>query len=113
MQYTLSGFSHESEFRVFAFEGMGEDRVRTAFNVKTDLALVRRYRIRVQELPLLCRGLLERRDEGAEQRAFTYTEEDMRLHADVQATRDAAAQKRKSPHKPAENVGAAWRGSQS
>jgi hypothetical protein len=110
MQYILTGFTHDMGFRVFAFEGIGEDRGRTDYKVRADLALIRRYGIRVQELPLLCRGILERRNEGEGQRTFTYTEADMRLNADLCASRTAVAQKKKAP--PSENVGAAWRGSQ-
>jgi hypothetical protein len=36
---------------------------RTHFVVRADLELMRKYEIRVQELPLLCRRLLERRDQ--------------------------------------------------
>jgi len=111
MTYILTGFTHDVAIRVFAFEGIGEDRLRTEFIVRTDLAASRRYGIRIQELPLLCRALLERRDEAEEQRTFTYTEADMCLHAaDVTAARSAAADKRKTPRKPpSENAGAAWR----
>ncbi|HME07709.1 MAG TPA: hypothetical protein VKG25_11680 [Bryobacteraceae bacterium] len=114
MQYVLTGFTHDMGFRVFAFEGVGEDRVRTEYKVRADLGLIRRYGIRVQELPLLCRGVLERRIEGEDQRNLTYTETDMRLNADACAIRAAAAaQKRKPAHRPVtENVGAAWRGPQ-
>lgn len=110
MRYVLTGFTHDMGFRVFAFDGVGEDRVRSAYRVRTDLALIRRYGIRMQELPLLCRGILERRVED-EERAFTYTEADMRLHADVCAARDAEAKKKKAAFRrpPGENVGAAWR----
>jgi hypothetical protein len=112
MQYILTGFTQDLAFRVFAFERMGLDRVRTKFVVKADLALVRRYGIQVQELPLLCRNLLEKRDEGLETRTLTFTEDEMCLHAkDRTAAREAAASKRKPPRKPpAENLGAAWRG---
>src|SRR5258707_15868395 len=112
MQYILTGFTQDMGFRVFAFEGIGEDRMRTEYRVRTDLALIRKYSIRVQELPLLCRGILERRNEGEEQRSFTYTEADMSLYSDVCATQ-AAARKRKAPRRPpSENVGSAWRGPQ-
>lgn len=113
MQYTLTGFTHDMSFRVFAFECVGDDRVRTEYRVRADLALIRRYGIRMQELPLLCRGILERSNEGKEQRTFTYTEADMCLYADACAARNALAHKRKVPRKqPSENVGAAWRGPQ-
>lgn len=113
MQFILTGFTQDMAFRVFAFERMGLDRVRTKYAVKADLGLVRRYGIQVQELPLLCRNLLMRSDDGEEtHRSFTFTEDDMCLHAkDRAAARDAAALKRKPPRRPAsENVGAAWRG---
>ena len=111
MQYILTGFTHDMGFRIFAFEGIGEDRVRTEYKVKADLALIHRYGIRVQELPLLCLGILERRNEAEEQQTFTYTEGDMRRNAELCAGRAADAQKRKAPRNtPSANVGVAWRG---
>jgi len=110
MQFVLMGFSEAVGFRIFNFEGVASDRTRTAFTVKTDLALTRRYGIRLQELPLLCREVLERRDDE-QKRAFTYTEADMSIYADVAAARDKA-QKRKPPRRPvSDRVGSAWRGS--
>lgn len=114
MQFILMGFSQDSQdmgFRMFAFEGIAADRTRTEFTVRADLALIRTYGIRVQELPLLCRGLLERRAEGQERRTLTFTEEEMRLYAnDCAAAREAAALKRKPWHRPpTDHIGAAWR----
>ncbi len=110
MQYILTGFTHEVGFRVFAFECVGEDRLRTAFSVRADLALTRKYGIRVQELPLLCRSILEQREANDTERTFTFTEAAMRVRASVLAA-EAAEQKRKPPRRPpSENVGAAWRG---
>src|SRR5205814_65359 len=101
-------------FRVFAFVGIAADRVRSGFTVRADLALIRRYGIRLQDLPLMCRGVLERRDETEAKRALTFTEDQMRVYAkDCALAREAAAQKRKPPRRPpSENVGAAWRGTQ-
>lgn len=111
MQYILTGFTHDMGFRVFAFEGIGEDRERTKYQVRADLALTHRYGIRQQELPLLCRGVLERRNEDENQQTFTYTETDMRSNAELCALRAADVPKRKAPRRPvSENVGAAWRG---
>jgi len=111
MLFSLTGFSQDMEFRVFSFERVADDRTRTQCRVKADLALIRTYGIRVQELPLLCRGLLERNDEGVPQGTLTFTEEEMRLHAvNALASRDAAALKRKpSRRTPTENTGSAWR----
>ena len=111
MQYMLRGFSQDKGFRIFAFEGIAEDWTRIPFTVRADLALTRRYGIRLQELPLLCRAVLDRCHEGEEKRAFAYTEEDMRLFADCAAARKEAAKHRKPPRRPAtDNAGAAWRG---
>jgi len=112
MQFVLTGFTHDLGTRVFAFDRVGEDRVRTQCTVRADLAVARRYGIRIQDLPLLCRGLLDRSDEAGETRALTFTEDQMRTSANERAAaRDAAVKKRKTPHRPSgENLGAAWRG---
>ena len=114
MQFILSGFTQELGFRVFVFERLGEDRVRTRCTVKADLVLVRRYGIRLQELPLMCRGLLERGDEAELAPTMTLSEEQMRVCANERAAaKEGAAHKRKAPKRPVvENPGAAWRGPQ-
>ena len=112
MQFILTGFTHHTGFRVFAFERIGEDRVRTKCTVKADLGLIRTYGIHSQELPLLCRGLLDRTSEGDGAPALIFTEAEMRACAGERAAaRAAAIQRKRTPHKPVgENVGAAWRG---
>lgn len=112
MQFTLRGFTQENGSRVYAFERMQTDRVRTSYTVRADLSLIRTYDIPMQELPLLCQSLLERHADDGDERALTFTEEEMSAYANDRATaRRAAAQKRKPPRKPlTENLGAAWRG---
>lgn len=118
MQFILTGFTQDREFRVFAFEGIAADRVRTPFTVRADLSLSRTYGIRLQELPLMCRGILEHREEGVEQgitqNALTFTEDAMRLHAsNCLAARALAAAKKKAPRRPGnETNGTAWRSPQ-
>jgi hypothetical protein len=123
MQFILTGFTQDKEFRVFAFEGIAADRVRTPFTVRADLALSRTYGIRLQELPLMCRAILEHREETPEEsnteNALTFTEDAMRLHAsNCTAARALAAQKKKPPRRPATETdgapanGAAWRSPQ-
>ena len=108
MQFMLVGFSQDGGFRVFTFEGIGEDRTRTKFTVRTDLALIRGYGIRMQELPLLCREYLERAtlvEVGSTEpeRTWTYTEDEMRLHASGCAAVRDAAQRKKSMRRIAPN----------
>ncbi len=101
MSFILTGFTQDMEFRVFAFECVEADRTRTAYTVKADLSLIRRYDIRMQELPLLCRGLLELREAADQTRTFIFTEDKMRACANERvAARAAAAQKRKAPRAP-------------
>jgi hypothetical protein len=112
--FSLAGFTQQGEFRVFTFERPGADRTRTKYTVRADLALVRKYDIQVQELPLLCRSLLESRDDSEDTRGYTFTEEAMRLHADSASARRAEAQKKRPPRRPSGfSSGSAWRGHQS
>ena len=100
MQFIMMGFDQAAGVRLYAFQGIA-DGARTDFTVRVELALIPRYGIRIQELPLLCRELLERREEGEERRTLTFTEKEMRGHADRCATvREAAAQKRKTRRAP-------------
>ena len=106
MQYVFTGFSHQSGFRVFGFDSLGDNRVRTGYTVLVDLGLIRKYGIRVQELPLLCRAVLERRSEEEPQRTFTFTEADMSVRATASAL-EVSSRKRKPPRKPASEDGVA------
>jgi hypothetical protein len=112
MRFILAGFTQDLGFRVFAFARTGDDAARTEYTVRADLGLIRGYDIRVQELPLLCRALLERREPDDETRNVVLTEDEMRVYAkECAATRHAAAQRRKPARRPpSENTGAAWRG---
>lgn len=110
MPFILTGFRQDLGFRVYAFERRDAELSRMAFTVKADLDLLRRYDIRLQELPLLCRSLLER-GQAAEQHTLTFTEDEMRACAASRtAAREDAARKKKIPRKSNSQVpGAAWR----
>lgn len=112
MQFILTGFTHDMGFRVFAFDRIGQDRVRTKCTVRADLAVTRRYGIPIQELPLLCRYMLDRREDNCEIWELTFSEDEIRVCANERAAaRELAASKRKTPYRPpAEAPGAAWRG---
>ena len=111
MQFVLTGFTPDTGFRIFTFEGIGEDRSRTQFTVRIDLALTRKYGIQMQDLPLLCRGLLDRLDEGEARRLFVFSEEEMQGRAAQRAAEKDAAEKKKAARKtPTNNGGGVWRG---
>src|SRR5689334_684016 len=76
-EFVFIGFRQDGAFRVFGFRVTAADRSQTVYAVRTDLALAQKYGIRLQELPLLCREVLEHVDEAEQRRAFTYTEQDM------------------------------------
>ena len=61
MVFALTGFTDESSLRRFTFELAGSGPPRTTMVVVADMALVRKYEIPLQELPLLCVRLLESR----------------------------------------------------
>lgn len=100
-QFLLSGFSEQAGFRVFNFESVSATRERIPFTVQADLALARRYGIPLQELPLLCRSILDRLDEADAGRAFTYTEDEMCSRAITLAARRLAEHRRRNPGRPA------------
>ena len=76
-----------------------------------DLALIPGYGIRIQDLPLLCRELLQQRIEPDEISSVTFTEHDMRSFAERRATqREETEHRKKPPRRPANaNPGATWR----
>ena len=109
--FLLTGFRNEQGSRVYAFEGVGPDRVRNPCTVVTDLALIRKYSIRVQDLPLLCRGLLERQESVLPHARLILDESEMSNHASRLAEAKQAQDAKRSPYrKTAGNRnGVAWR----
>jgi hypothetical protein len=97
MQFILTGFTPDARCRVFAFQGIDADQKRTEYTVTADLSAIRLYGILVQELPLLCRALLERRhEEGVSDRALSLSESDMRAQADQRSTIREEAERKKA-----------------
>ncbi len=113
IQFILTGFKQDLGFRVFAFEGVKADRTRAKYTVRADLGLARKYGIAVQELPLLCRGLLDKGGECEDKRALIFSEDDMRLRANECALARETAALRRPPRRPANpNAAPAWRAPQ-
>jgi hypothetical protein len=112
MEFVLVGFGDERSIRRFVFEGIATDRTRKQFSVTVDLSTLRKHQIAIQELPLLCRRLLERESVVNPSHAFEYSEQLMRDHQDqcLAAKREADLKKR-APRRPAPSLatGQAWR----
>jgi hypothetical protein len=94
MRFILLGYDQDAGIRMYAFQGLGEG-TRTNFTVGVDLALIPGFGIHIQELPLLCRELLEREGEAEDSCALTLSEGEMRVYADVRAAAREAAKKKK------------------
>ena len=109
-QFILTGFSQTAGIRLYAFEGIGAGR-RADYTVEVNLALIPSYGIRIQDLPLLCRELLQKQPEPNEASALTFTEQEMRRLAERRAADRAESAHRKKPgrYTASANPGAAWR----
>lgn len=108
MIYTLAGFTHELGVRIFEFVGTDEGKTKHEYHVRADIGLIQRYGIRVQDLPLLCRRLLEQLSADDERRTLTYTEADMRGYAEFCAARDALSEKKKVRKPAVSPTGGGW-----
>jgi hypothetical protein len=108
MEFLLTGFKQGDTVRRFHFDGIGTDRSRKAITVCADMTLVRKHRIRVQELPLLCRRLLETIQEPELATPITLTEDHMIA---IEAAAQSTVEKKphKPPRRPSPRVGEAWR----
>jgi hypothetical protein len=93
-QFLLTGFTQAAGIRIYAFEGRVDAR-HMYYTVQVDLALIPGYGIRIQDLPLLCRELLQHQAEYRENTAFVFTEQNMRSHAEEVAIQRADAEHRK------------------
>ena len=108
MQFALAGFSQADNVRQYFFDVV-EDRNRKRVAVAADLILVHQYGIPLQELPLLCRRLLE----GCMQiETIVFTEDEMARYADKRAAAASASAMKRRAHRPpvSSRVGQAWRG---
>lgn len=92
--FVLSGFSHDFGFRVFAFDCLENGKVRTRHTVRADLMLVRKHGIHVQDLPLLCRKVLDDCEERDRAGSMTLTETEMMACAEREAARTRSSKRR-------------------
>jgi len=109
-QFLLTGFTQAAGIRIYAFEGRVDAR-RIDYTVEVDLALIPGYGIRIQDLPLLCRELLQQREEPGELSAVVFTEQRMRSHAEKLAiAREEAEHRKKQPrHLASAGADTGWR----
>jgi len=109
-QFLLTGFTQAAGIRIYAFEGRIDAR-RIDYTVEVDLALIPGYGIRIQDLPLLCRELLQQRAQPDEISSVVFTEQQMRSHAEKLAVARDEAEHRKKQARPfaSADVETGWR----
>jgi len=106
MEFVLAGFRQVDNIRLYYFDAV-EGKVRQQITVSADLTLIRNYRIALQELPLLCRRLLERR--AAAEPAIV-TESEMARHVSERAAANLISKRRQHRAPVSDRRGQAWRG---
>lgn len=109
-QFLLAGFTQAAGIRIYAFEGR-IDAKRIDYTVEVDLALIPGFGIRIQDLPLLCRELLQQRSQPDETSSVVFTEQRMRSHAEKLAVaREEAEHRKKQPrHLASADADTGWR----
>ena len=108
-QFFLTGFTQAAGIRIYAFQGR-VDASRMDCTVEVDLALIRGYGIRIQDLPLLCRELLQQQAQPDEKCAVVFTEQRMRSHAEKLAEARHEAERKKQPrHFASADAETGWR----
>jgi hypothetical protein len=99
--FTLAGFSQEGSIRHFSFRCVNVDRSHSDFMVDADTDLIRSYGISLQDLPLLCRRLLEETVSLTSGDVVIFSEDLMRQHSDrCEAAARIAEQKKQARNKP-------------
>lgn len=102
MSFLLTGFHQISNVRQFAFRST--DAVAESFIVCADLDLIHKHRIPMQELPLLCRRLLEALSQPRKSHSLVFTEEAMLAYVRNRArAEEDASMKRKKHRVPPSN----------
>ena len=107
MEALLVGFRENANIRAFVFNCVQPNHSKTQVVVSADVSLARRYKIALQELPLICKRLLESTPGDNVEAAITLTEE--RMSRILSERLDAAAKKPTKTSRPAPQAGRAWR----
>ena len=111
MQFLLTGFSQSANVRLYSFQAVNSAGMPREFTVGVDLNLARQYAISLQELPLLCRKLLEGQPAMGEVGSLTFSEQEMLGIAGrrAEAQREAEQKSKNRRRPPSSKVGQAWR----
>ena len=109
MNFVYTGFRQDDGVRQYVFQSVTQPPEK--FTVGADLNLVRKHNIPLQELPLLCRRLLEATDEPQKSPGLVFTEQDMLGYVEKRArvAHDAELKRRRFRVAASPRIGEAWR----
>lgn len=105
--YVFTGFKQADTVRHLAFDCVDDDRSKSSVIVHADVTLARKHAILIQDLPLLCRRLLETA-EGATPVSMTFTEANM-VAAEMAGTKPVVYRKPQKRVTGPNRIGQAWR----
>jgi hypothetical protein len=112
MEFVFTGFRQVSDIRSYTFQIIAADRSKSIVTVGADLSLVRKHRIPLQELPLLCRRLLENQTGTRKSTAtLMFTEKDMLGYVSERVAAEHVAEMKRRAHRTpvSSRAGQAWR----
>jgi hypothetical protein len=99
MEFVLTGFRQDANIRRFAFQRVATDHSRTEFSVSADMTLLVKHKIPLQELPLLCRALLEDQNDTGPAQAVTFTETAMLGYVQRRSLAKEEADRKRAQHR--------------
>ena len=110
MEFVFTGFRQDSDVRSYTFQIISADRTKSKVTVGADLSLIRKHRIPLQELPLLCRRLLETNGPGKSSTVM-FTEKDMLGYVSERVAAEHVAELKRRAHRTpvSSRAGQAWR----
>lgn len=97
--FILTGFHQAQGIRYYVYQSQRDDGSLGEFTVDADVRLLQKHGIALQELPLLCRHLLEKLDSDTSLRAVTFTEDLMKEQSDLRAALKQVAESRKKTYR--------------
>ena len=99
MEFVFTGFNQKDTTRLYAFQRVDTDRSRTDYAVTTDVTLAFKHKIPLQDLPLLCRALLEGK-EPSPPGTVIFTEKDMLAFVHRRSAERDEVLRKKAHHRP-------------
>ena len=97
-RFRYMGFMEARGARIFNFQTSPSEGAKCNIAVTSDLALVRLYNMALQELPLLCRLVLE--EQAGTVKSCNLSEDQIKTHSGRVAERDEQTKRKGSTRRP-------------